>query len=71
MQIKPYGKSELAMLYAGEQIMTPQGALNRLNEWMRRNPALWQALLDSGYQVKQKIFTSYQVRLIVEYLGEP
>lgn len=71
MQIKPYGKSELAMFYAGEQIMTPQGALNRLNEWMRRNPALWQALLDSGYQVKQKIFTSYQVRLIVEYLGEP
>lgn len=71
MRIRSYGKSELAMLYAGEQIMTPQGALNRLNEWMRRNPALWQALMDSGYQVKQKIFTSYQVRLIVKYLGEP
>lgn len=71
MRIRSYGKGELAMLYAGDQIMTTQGAINRLNEWIRRNPALAQALSDSGYQIRQKIFTSYQVRLIVEYLGEP
>lgn len=71
MQIKCYSKSELALLYAGGQAMTAQGAVNRLNEWIRRNPALVQALSDSGYQIRQKIFTSYQVRLIVEYLGEP
>lgn len=69
MTIRPYGKGELAMLYAPS--LTQQSAVNRLTEWIRANPALTESLLRSGYRPHQRLFTSYQVRLIVEALGEP
>ncbi len=62
-------KSELAMAYA--PTLTPQGAVNRLMDWIRRNTELSEALERSGYRKQQKLFTSYQVRVIVSYLGEP
>lgn len=69
MVIRPYGKGELAMLYAPS--LTQQSAVNRLTEWIRANPTLTESLLRSGYRSHQRLFTSYQVRLIVEALGEP
>ena len=58
MKIRPYSKSELAQAYAPE--ITSQAALNRLAAWIQ-----------TGYFTKQRLFTSRQVALIFEYLGEP
>lgn len=60
MKIRPYSKSELAQAYAPE--ITSQAALNR---------PLTEALRQTGYYTKQRLFTSRQVALIFEYLGEP
>jgi len=40
-------------------------------DWICHNPELVEALNHSGYRKTQKLFTSYQVRTIVCYLGEP
>lgn len=69
MQIKSYTKKELALAYA--PCLSMSGALNRLASWINGNSELSSALLRSGYQTRQRVFTSYQVRLIFEYLGEP
>ena len=66
MKIRPYSKSELAQAYAPE--ITSQAALNRLAAWIR---PLTEALRQTGYYTKQRLFTSRQVALIFEYLGEP
>lgn len=68
-KVRPMSKMELAMLYA--PTLTPQGAVNRLMEWIRHNPELTESLLRSGYRKSQKLFTSLQVRYIIDYLGEP
>ncbi|MBP5290677.1 MAG: DUF4248 domain-containing protein, partial [Paludibacteraceae bacterium] len=43
-KIKPYGKSEFAMLYFPDS--DPHVALNRLNAWIRRCRPLADALAD-------------------------
>ena len=67
MKIRPYSKSELAQAYAPE--ITSQA--NRLAAWIRLNRPLTEALRQTGYYTKQRLFTSRQVALIFEYLGEP
>lgn len=69
MQIKPYTKKELALAYA--PCLSMSGALNRLASWINGNTQLYAALANSGYQRNHRVFTSYQVRLIFDYLGEP
>ena len=69
MKIRPYYKSELAEAYA--PCLTPNSALNRLALWIDLNAPLSEALAQTGYRRKQKVFTSKQVALIFEYLGEP
>ena len=69
MKIRPYSKSELAQAYAPG--ITSQAALNRLAAWIRLNRPLTEALRQTGYYTKQRLFTSRQVALIFEYLGEP
>ena len=68
-KVRPMSKMELAMLYA--PTLTPQGAVTRLMEWIRHNPELTESLFRSGYRKSQKLFTSLQVRYIIDYLGEP
>ena len=68
-RVRPMSKSELAMAYAPN--LTTQAAVNRLMDWICHNPELVEALNHSGYRKTQKLFTSYQVRTIVCYLGEP
>ena len=65
----PYGKSELALLYFPNS--TPWVANSHLRRWINRIPELRRRLLDTHYQPTQKFFTAPQVKLIVEYLGEP
>lgn len=67
--VKPYYKRDLAIGYAPD--ITPVAALNRLSAWIHHNKLLYQALLDSGYVDRQRIFNSVQVRLIFHYLGRP
>ena len=67
--IRPYNKSELAQAYAPE--ISPQSALNRLALWIRTNRQLTEALRKTDYRVTQRMYTSRQVALIFEYLGEP
>ncbi len=67
--VKPYYKRDLAVAYAPD--ITPVAALNRLAVWIRHNRTLWQALLDTGYTNRQRMFTSAQTELIFLHLGRP
>jgi Na+-translocating ferredoxin:NAD+ oxidoreductase RnfE subunit len=49
----------------------PGAALNRLATWIKTNKQLTEALKETNYRVNQQLFTSRQVALIFEYLGEP
>ena len=69
MRIRPYYKSELAQAYAPDISMG--AALNRLALWIKTNTQLSEALKQTDYRVTQRMFTSRQVALIFEYLGEP
>ena len=68
-RIRPYYKSELAQAYAPD--ISLGSALNRLALWIRTNRQLTEALRKSDYRVTQRMYTSRQVALIFEYLGEP
>ena len=68
-RIRPYYKSELAQAYAPD--ICPGAALNRLAMGIKPNPQLSEALAQTNYRVTQRMFTSRQVALIFEYLGEP
>lgn len=68
--IRAYGKSELAMLYF-PNASTAHTAVNHLMAWVKRNPELTDKLLAMGYQKTAKYFTAREVRIILEYLGEP
>ena len=68
-RIRPYYKSELAQAYAPD--ISLGSALNRLALWIRTNRQLTEALRKTDYRVTQRMYTSRQVALIFEYLGEP
>ena len=68
-RIRPYYKSELAEAYA--PCLSLGAALNRLAHWIDTNTELTEALAQTGYRRTQRVFTSRQVALIFEYLGEP
>ena len=68
-RIRPYYKSELAKAYAPD--ICPGAALNRLATWIKTNKQLSAALRQTDYRTKQHMFTSRQVALIFEHLGEP
>ena len=68
-RIRPYYKSELAQAYAPD--VCQKTALNRLATWIRTNKQHPAALRETDYRASQHMFTSRQVALIFEYLGEP
>lgn len=69
-KVKAYGKSELALLYFPDA-SSAHTAVNHLMSWIRRNPQLKEQLVGMGYRKSAKFFTPKEVKLIVEYLGEP
>lgn len=69
-KVKAYGKSELALLYFPDA-SSAHTAVNHLMSWIRRNPQLMEQLAGMGYRKSAKFFTPKEVKLIVEYLGEP
>ncbi len=69
-KIRPYRKTELAKLYFPDTSRTAT-AVRHLHRWMERNTELMERLQAVRYTNRCKILTPLQVRLIVEYLGEP
>ena len=67
--VRAYTKSELAQLYA--PAIGERAACKKLLTWIKRNAELHDALLRSGLTPHSKEYTPYQVRLIVDALGEP
>ena len=68
-KVRPYTKKELALLYFPDS--TPQAAGKHLKAWILRNKPLMEELEKTGYQSRSKSYNPRQVRLIVDYLGEP
>ena len=68
-RIRPYYKCELAQAYA--PCICQRAALNRLSTWIKTNKQLSEALRQTDYRPTQRMFTSKQVALIFEHLGEP
>ena len=69
MEIKSYGKSELALMYRPG--LTKSSAWKTLRNWIHRNPSLSRTLKRLGYKSRDKIFTAEMVRAIARHLGEP
>lgn len=63
------GKQELACMYFPKA--TPANAVRMLNRYLYRAHGLMEELERVGFRIKDRQFTSRQVQLIVEYLGEP
>ena len=69
MKIKSYSKQDLAMLYFPDN--DPHTATNHLMRWITNCPPLVEHLRKTHYRRNSKYFIAHQVRVIVEYLGEP
>ena len=67
--IRIYTKKELALCYFPDSM--PRTAVCHLLAWIMRCTPLYEALVKAGYSKQAKSFTSRQVALIFEYLGEP
>jgi len=68
-QIRSYSKQELAMLYFPDS--DPHTAVNRLMSWVKRCKPLRDALAACHGSKYSKFFTTREIKLIIEYLGEP
>ena len=69
MKIRSYSKQELAMLYFPDS--DPRTAACHLMRWINRNKQLRKELTATGYYPHSKYFTTRQVCIILDYLGEP
>lgn len=67
--IRSYGWQELAILYAPD--LTKESAGKRLSNWIGANRSLQEALIQAGWKKGKRLLTPLQVKVIVEYLGEP
>lgn len=68
-KIKTYTKKQLALSYFPDS--QPRTAVNRLMAWVKKCTPLWQQLQLSGYRKTSKTLSPREVKLIVEYLGDP
>lgn len=64
-----YTKKELALKYFPDS--SPRTAVGHLMTWIYRCKPLIDELEATGYNKSAKAFSPRQVKLIVEYLGEP
>ena len=67
--IKSYGVSQLAQLYYPDR--SEQSAVRLFRKELHETRGLWRALQEVGYQGYTKVLTRSQVKIIVQYLGEP
>ena len=69
MKSRPYGKSELALLY--QPNCNPESAIRTLNRWINGCPLLVEELRALQYQPRRHTFLPREVEAIVRHLGEP
>ena len=67
--IQTYGFGELAELYYPDRDYN--SALRLFRKELRETRGLWPALQAEGYKENSKVLTRAQVRVIVQYLGDP
>ena len=67
--IRSYRKAELAHLYNPDMPLVP--AMRKMRYWIKRNPALYNAMYSAGEGPGDHHYTRRQVRMIVVTLGEP
>lgn len=70
MNIRIYSKKELACQYF-PMYENPHSAVKRLMSLINSYTDLVARLEQIGYQKNRRWFTSKEVKLIVEYLGDP
>lgn len=68
-QLRMYRKQELAMRYFPD--LSKDSAGRNLRRWIKRCSELYSQLLDMGYDKHRQYYLKREVKLIVEYLGEP
>ena len=68
--LRPYTKKELAMRFFPDTAC-PRTATAHLVRWIKRCTPLSRQLEACGYRNTAKWLSAREVRLIVEYLGEP
>lgn len=68
-KIRSYGYAELAQLYFPS--ITKKSASVQLRRWIVRNLKLSEHLAEAGFCPGQHLLTPLQVKLVVEFLGEP
>lgn len=66
---RTFSNLELGCLYCPH--LTPAMASRRLKEWIIYNPTLVEMLKESGWNPRNRIYTSHQVACIFKILGEP
>ena len=64
-----YTMKELALCYFEKSV--PTSASCQLKKWIVKNENLILDLKNAGYRNGQRMFTPLQVKIIVQYLGEP
>ncbi len=70
IEIRSYGKSELALMYFPNSA-TPHVATNRLTSWIRRCKPLYEAILECHSSKDSRFYTPKEVIQIIHYLGDP
>ncbi len=68
--IRSYTKAELARKYFPEARSTSV-ATHHLMRWINRCPELMEQLHGLHYVTTQRLFSPLEVKLIIQYLGEP
>ena len=67
--IKNYTKAELAMMFFPDS--QPRTAVRHLMSWIKRNRAISKYFEEHEHNPFSKFFTSREVRVIIDNLGEP
>lgn len=68
-KIRSYGFGELALHYFPNS--NKNSASTQLGRWIKQNQNLKNQLSELGYLPRKKILTPSQVKLIIDYFGEP
>lgn len=66
---RSYAKDELAQMYLPGYARAT--AIKKFNTWLKKSPQLREQLRHSGVDLRTRIYTTVQVRQIVDHLGEP
>lgn len=68
-ELRTYGRTELAKMYSPS--IKPQSAYVKLMRWIGKSPELSTYLRKSSKRPNNRTFTSDEVKMIIQVLGEP